>query len=122
LLNEGALSVTPIELPSVFGALADPIRLAIVERLLAEGERSAGEIAAPFAVSKPAISKHLRVLEDAGLIERRVDRQWRVCRVKPEAIQAVDEWMQRYRAFWQGSFDRLETLLAQPSAREPDNA
>ena len=81
-----------VALPAVFGALADPTRLAIVERLLAEGERSAGEIAAPFAMSKPAISKHLRVLEDAGLIERRIERQWRVCRVRPEAIRAVDEW------------------------------
>jgi DNA-binding transcriptional ArsR family regulator len=101
-----------IALPAVFGALADPTRLAIVERLLREGERSAGEIAAPFAVSRPAISKHLRVLEQAGLIERRIDRQWRVCRVRPEAMRAVDEWMGRYRAFWEGSFDRLDRLLA----------
>src|SRR5258708_15256932 len=72
-----------ITLPTVFGALADPTRLAIVERLLREGERSAGEIAAPFAISKPAISKHLRVLEDAGLIERRIDRQWRRRRGPP---------------------------------------
>src|SRR5436190_20159243 len=103
-----------IALPSVFGALADPTRLAIVERLLREGERSAGEIAAPVTVSKPAISKHLRVLEDAGLIERRVDRQWRVCRVRPEAIQAVDSWMERYRAFWDGSLARLEKILNAP--------
>src|SRR5437762_11712837 len=103
-----------IALPTVFGALADPTRLAIVERLLRDGERSAGEIAAPFAISKPAISKHLRVLEDAGLIERRIDRQWRVCRVWPEAIQAVDDWMQRYRTFWEGSLSRLEKLLNAP--------
>jgi len=109
-----------IALPTVFGALADPTRLAIVERLLNEGERSAGEIAAPFAISKPAISKHLRVLEEAGLIERRVDRQWRVCRVRPEAIRAVDEWMQRYRAFWAGSFDRLEKILNAPE-ETPDH-
>lgn len=102
-----------IALPAVFGALSDPIRLAIVERLLREGERSAGEIAEPFAVSKPAISKHLRVLEDAGLIERRVERQWRVCRVRPEAIRALDDWMRQYRAFWEGSFDRLDALLAE---------
>ena len=109
-----------IALPTVFGALADPTRLAIVERLLREGERSAGEIAEPFAISKPAISKHLRVLEDAGLIERRIDRQWRVCRVRPEAIQAVDQWMQRYRAFWDGSFDRLEKILNAPEGA-PNN-
>lgn len=106
--------MTAPALSTVFGALADPTRLAIVERLLAEGERSAGEIAAPFAMSKPAISKHLRVLEGAGLIERRVDRQWRVCRVRPEAIRAVDEWTARYRSFWQGSFERLEEILGQP--------
>src|SRR3954454_10095033 len=103
-----------IAVPKVFGALADPTRLAIVERLLNEGERSAGEIAAPFAMSKPAISKHLRVLERAGLIERRIDRQWRVCRVRPEAIRAVDHWMQRYRAFWDVSLDRLEKILNEP--------
>src|SRR5579872_6002309 len=103
-----------IALPTVFSALADPTRLAIVERLFNEGERSAGEIAAPFAMSKPAISKHLRVLEEAGLIERRVDRQWRVCRVRPEAIRAVDAWVERYRAFWSGSFERLERILNAP--------
>jgi len=103
-----------IALPTVFGALADPTRLAIVERLLNEGERSAGEIAAPFAMSKPAISKHLRVLELAGLIERRIDRQWRVCRVRPEAIRALDEWIERYRTFWSRSFDRLDRILNAP--------
>lgn len=106
---------------TVFGALSDPTRLAIVERLLTEGERSAGEIAEPFAISKPAISKHLRVLEDAGLIERRVDRQWRVCRIRPESIRVVDDWITRYRAFWEGSFDRLEKLLAAPETEENDN-
>ena len=98
-------------IPAVFGALADPTRLAIVERLLTEGERSAGEIAAPFAISKPAISKHLRVLEDAGLIERRVERQWRMVRVRPEAIRAVEDWVEHYRAFWEKSLDRLEAIL-----------
>lgn len=102
------------DLPAIFAALADPTRLAIVERLLAEGERSAGEIAEPFPISKPAISKHLNVLESAGLIERRIERQWRVCRVRPEAIRAVDAWMERYRAFWSVSFDRLEKMLDEP--------
>jgi DNA-binding transcriptional ArsR family regulator len=117
----GHLLVNHSALPSLFGALADPTRLAIVERLLAEGERSAGEIAAPFAVSKPAISKHLRVLEDAGLIERRVDRQWRVCRVRPDAMRAVDDWLQSYRVFWQGSFDRLERLLGDLPSEKVDH-
>lgn len=98
-------------MPAVFGALADPTRLAIVERLLAEGERSAGDIAQPFAISKPAISRHLRVLEDAGLIERRVERQWRMVRVRPEALRAVDDWVTHYRAFWNEALDRLEKLL-----------
>jgi DNA-binding transcriptional ArsR family regulator len=106
------LSIDSTALPQIFGALADPTRLAIVERLLRDGECSAGAIAEPFAISKPAISKHLKVLEEAGLIERRIDRQWRVCRVKPEAIRAVDDWMARYRAFWEGSFDRLDAMLA----------
>ena len=101
----------PASVTEVFGALSDPTRLAIVERLLTEGERSAGEIAEPFAISKPAISKHLRVLEDAGLIERRVERQWRVCRIRPEAIRAVGDWLETYRMFWDNSFDRLERLL-----------
>jgi DNA-binding transcriptional ArsR family regulator len=112
---------SPQNVTAVFGALADPTRLAIVERLLREGERPAGEIAAPFAMSKPAISKHLRVLEAAGLIERRVDRQWRVCRVRPEAIRVIDDWVERYRGFWQISFDRLEKLLNASDTPETGN-
>lgn len=108
-------------LPSVFGALADPTRLAIVERLLSEGERTAGEIAKPFPMSKPAISKHLRILEDVGLIERRVDRQWRVCRIRPEGIKTIDDWMNRYRSFWQSSFDRLEKLIETQTTKEPND-
>lgn len=104
--------MTGPSLPTVFAALSDPTRLAIVERLLTEGEHSAGEIAEPFAMSKPAISKHLKVLEEAGLIERRVERQWRHCRVRPEAIRAVGDWIERYRTFWDGSFDRLDKLIA----------
>jgi DNA-binding transcriptional ArsR family regulator len=100
-------------LHAVFGALADPTRLAIVERLLRDGERSAGDLSEPFAMSKPAISKHLRVLENAGLIERRIDRQWRVCRIRPETIRELEAWMARYRKFWHGSFDRLDEVLAE---------
>jgi DNA-binding transcriptional ArsR family regulator len=109
-------------LPDIFHALSDPTRLAIVERLLAEGERTAGEIAAPFAISKPAISKHLKVLADAGLIERRIDRQWRMVRIRPDAVAAVEDWVERHRAFWKQSFARLDRLLAPPGAgkrREP---
>ena len=99
------------EIHQVFGALADPTRLAIVERLLREGEKSAGDLSAPFAMSKPAISRHIRVLEDSGLIERRVQRQFRICRVRPEAINAVGSWVEEQRRFWNASFDRLEKVL-----------
>ena len=111
----------PTPLPAVFAALADPTRLAIVERLLSEGERTAGDIAQPFAMSKPAISKHLKVLEDAGLIERRIERQWRLCRIRPEGIRTIDDWMKRYRAFWEASFDRLERLLENDTRKETDH-
>ena len=106
------------QLHALFGALADPTRLAIVERLLREGEQSAGDIAEPFDISKPAISKHLNVLEEAGLIERRIDRQWRVARIRPEAIRSLEEWMNRYRKFWSTSFDRLDKVLAAKKAKE----
>jgi DNA-binding transcriptional ArsR family regulator len=108
------------QLAAVFGALSDPTRLAIVERLLSEGEQTAGEISKPFVVSKPAISKHLKVLEDAGLIERRVHRQWRVCRARPEAIRIIDDWMGRYRAFWEVSVDRLGRLVETQSHQDSD--
>ena len=111
----------PTPLPAVFAALADPTRLAIVERLLSEGERTAGDIAQPFAMSKPAISKHLKVLENAGLIERRIERQWRVCRIRPEGIRTIDDWMKRYRAFWEASFDRLERLLETDAKKDEDH-
>jgi DNA-binding transcriptional ArsR family regulator len=112
--------MTDTSLPRVFHALADPTRLAIVERLLSEGERTAGDIAEPFAISKPAISKHLKVLADAGLIDRRIDRQWRMVRIRPDAVRALDEWCARYRAFWEGSFDRLDRLFAIGKSSEPD--
>lgn len=111
----------PTPLPALFAALADPTRLAIVERLLSEGERTAGDIAQPFAMSKPAISKHLKVLEDAGLIERRIERQWRLCRIRPEGIRTIDDWMKRYRAFWEASFDRLERLLENDVKEDKDH-
>jgi DNA-binding transcriptional ArsR family regulator len=99
-------------LSTLFGALSDPTRLAIVERLLREGERSAGEIAKPLPVTLPAVSRHLRVLEEAGLVERRVDRQFRRYRVRAQAMRDLDQWMNRYRAFWSASLDRLERFVA----------
>jgi DNA-binding transcriptional ArsR family regulator len=99
------------ELPSLFGALSDPTRLAIVERLLREGERSVGELARPLPVTLPAVSRHMRVLEEAGIVEHRVDRQWRRYRVRAQALRDIDEWMVTYRTFWTASLDRLERMV-----------
>lgn len=104
-------------LDGVLAALADPTRRAIVERLLARGELSVGDIAAPFAISTPAISRHLQVLERAGLIERRVERQWRIIRVRPEALAPVESWLARQRRHWTAALDRLEALAARQTPR-----
>ena len=110
------------DLPALFGALADPHRLAIVERLAAEGEKTVGELCAPYEISAPAISRHLAVLESAGVIERRIDRQWRVCRIRPDALAAVEGWVEKQRRFWNASLDRLERMLAEsPDAKATDN-
>src|SRR5262252_10369889 len=106
-----ATAHTP-QLDEVFAALADPTRRAIVERLLASGELSVGEVAAPFAISVPAISRHLQVLERAGLIERRVERQWRFVRVRADALKPVETWLSRQRRYWTRALDRLEALAA----------
>jgi DNA-binding transcriptional ArsR family regulator len=100
------------ELDSLFAALADPTRRAIVERLLSRGELSVGDIAAPFAISTPAISRHLQVLERAGLIERRIERQWRFVRVRADALAPVENWLSRQRRHWAAALDRLEALAA----------
>jgi DNA-binding transcriptional ArsR family regulator len=99
-------------LDDVFAALSDPTRRAIVERLLAAGELSVGEVAAPFAISGPAITRHLQVLERAGLIERRVERQWRFVRVRADALTPVESWLSRQRRHWTAALDRLEALAA----------
>jgi len=99
-------------LDQMFAALADPTRRAIVERLAAKGEMTAGDIAAPFRVSAPAISRHLRVLEQAGIVERRVEKQWRYIRIKPDALAPVESWIDRQRRFWNSALDRLEALVA----------
>ena len=107
-----------MELYQVFGALADPTRLAIVERLLREGEKSAGDLAEPFSMSKPAISRHIKVLEESGLIEKRIERQFRICRIRPEAIDAVGSWIEHQRKFWNASFDRLDDVLTAKDSKE----
>jgi DNA-binding transcriptional ArsR family regulator len=100
------------QLDHLFAALADPTRRAIVERLLSAGELNVGDVAAPFAISTPAISRHLRVLERAGLIERRVERQWRFVRVRTEALSSVENWLARQRRHWTAALDRLEALAS----------
>ena len=99
-------------LDDVFAALADPTRRAIVERLLAAGELSVGEVASPFAITAPAITRHLQVLERAGLIERRVEQQWRLVRVRADALAPVESWLARQRRHWTAALDRLEALAA----------
>ncbi|HTR14419.1 MAG TPA: metalloregulator ArsR/SmtB family transcription factor [Roseiarcus sp.] len=104
-------------LTETFSALADPIRRAIVQRL-ASSDATVGELARPFAVSGPAISRHLKVLEGAGLIERRVDARFRVCSLRRDRLAEAERWINETRQFWERGFDRLEALLAaqDPSA------
>ena len=97
-------------LDAVFAALADPTRRAILSRL-ANGQASVNEIAAPFEISQPAVSRHLKVLERAGLIERDVDEQRRPARLKAENMAAAVDWLAEFRAFWGTSFDQLDDLL-----------
>jgi DNA-binding transcriptional ArsR family regulator len=98
------------QLSETFGALADPTRRAILARL-ASGEASVTELAEPFAMSMPAISKHLKVLERAGLISRGREAQWRPCRLDAGPLQDVAGWVEHYRRFWEDSFNRLDDYL-----------
>lgn len=104
-------------LSSTFAALADPTRRAILARL-ARGETSVSELAAPFDMSMPAVSKHLKVLEKAGLIARGRDAQWRPCRLEGARLRAIAEWLDEYREFWEQSFDRLDDYLRQVQKKE----
>jgi DNA-binding transcriptional ArsR family regulator len=99
-------------LSAAFSALADPTRRAILARL-AQGETHVGELGKPFRVSGPAISRHLRVLENAGLIAREIDAQRRVCRLRGEGLVAAHDWVEQYRHFWEASLDRLVELVEQ---------
>ena len=99
-------------LTTTFAALADPTRRAILARLLL-GECSVGELAEPFAMSMPAVSKHLRVLEHAGLIAQRRDAQWRRCRINGGPLKEVSDWTDRYRQVWEERLDRLEEYVHQ---------
>jgi DNA-binding transcriptional ArsR family regulator len=108
-------------LSATFAALADPTRRAIIARL-ALGETTVSELAKPFDMSGPAISKHLKVLEGAGLISRGREAQWRPCRIEPQALKTVDEWLDRYRQFWEERLDRLEDYLNTLQAAEAQTA
>jgi DNA-binding transcriptional ArsR family regulator len=109
-------------LSATFSALADPTRRAIIARL-AMGETTVSDLAKPFDMSGPAISKHLKVLENAGLITRGREAQWRPCRIEPKALKTVDDWLERYRQFWEQRLDRLEdylnTLQAEAATPKP---
>ncbi len=108
----------PIDpLSTTFAALADPTRRAILSRL-ALGETSVMELAEPFDISLPAISKHLKVLEHAGLISRGREAQWRPCRIAPVSLRQVDGWLGNFRQFWDENFNRLDGLLEEMKAEE----
>ncbi|HEX7240786.1 MAG TPA: metalloregulator ArsR/SmtB family transcription factor [Longimicrobiaceae bacterium] len=104
-------------LSATFSALADPTRRAILARL-ARGEATVTELAEPFDMSMPAISRHLKVLERAGLIERGREAQWRPCRLQAEPLKEVEGWVEQYRSHWEQSFDRLDAYLRQLQAKE----
>src|SRR6516162_3629059 len=107
-----------MNLDATFSALADSTRRAILARL-ARGETTVQDLAEPFAMTLPAISKHLKVLERAGLISRSREAQWRPCRIEPRALKDVDDWLDHYRRFYDESFDRLDSYLKTLQAKEP---
>ena len=105
-------------LDSTFRALADPTRRAILARLASGGEASVKELAEPFQMTLPAVSKHLKVLERAGLISRGREAQWRPCRLEADALKDVDDWLARYRRFWAASFDKMDAYIAELKDKE----
>ena len=107
-------------LSATFSALADPTRRAILARL-ASGEATVTELAEPFSMTMPAITKHLKVLEKAGLVERGRTAQWRPCRLKAGPLRDVAGWIEHYRKFWEGSFDRLDDYLKHLQSKEHGN-
>jgi DNA-binding transcriptional ArsR family regulator len=107
-------------LSTTLSALADPTRRAILARL-SQGEATVNELAAPFDITLPAISRHLKVLETAGLISRSREAQWRPCRLQAVPLKAVDDWLERYRRFWDESFDKMGDYLAQITKGKPDD-
>lgn len=110
----------PDTLSLTFSALADPTRRAILARL-SSGEATASELAEPFHISAPAITKHLKVLERAGLISRSRQAQFRPCKLEARALQEASNFLEQYRQFWEQSFDKLEDYLQELQAKEPRN-
>ena len=104
-------------LSQTFSALADPTRRAILARL-ASGAATVGELAEPFDMSLPAVSRHLKVLTDAGLIQRHTEAQWRRCELRGEGMRAAAGWIEFYRKFWEESFDRLDAFLKETAPKE----
>jgi DNA-binding transcriptional ArsR family regulator len=109
-MGAGLHHAAPDPLSATFAALADPTRRAILARL-SRGETTVKDLAEPFDMSLPAISKHLKVLEKAGLIARGREAQWRPCRLAPKPLKDVSEWVATYRRFWEANFDRLDAYL-----------
>src|SRR5206468_2422633 len=107
-------------LSTTFAALADPTRRAILARL-ASGEASVTELAEPFAMTLPAVTKHLKVLQRAGLITQGRKAQWRPCRLEAQPLREVSDWVEQYRRFWDESFDRLDVYLKELQEREKQN-
>jgi len=118
--TRGPLALPPDPLSATFAALADPTRRAILARL-ASGESSVTEIARPFQMSLPAVSKHLKVLERAGLVARGRRAQWRPCRLSAGPLKEVDDWVERYRSLWEQRFDRLDDYLHELQDTEKSN-
>jgi len=114
------MQIPPDHLSITFAALSDPTRRAILARL-AGGEATVTELAAPFDMSLPAISKHLKVLQRAGLVEQGRQAQWRPCRLNPEPLRDVADWVGRYRRHWEESFDRLDDYLRELQEQEKTN-
>ncbi|CAN5288083.1 metalloregulator ArsR/SmtB family transcription factor [soil metagenome] len=108
------------QLSTTFQALADPTRRAILASLTT-GEKTVSDLAEPFDMTMPAITKHLKVLEKANLIERSREAQFRPCRLHPEPLKDIDEWISEYRKFWEASFDRLEDYLKQLQAKDKND-
>ena len=104
-------------LSTTFAALADPTRRAILARL-AEGDATVGELAKPFDMSLPGVSKHLKVLRDAGLVTQGRDAQWRPCHIEPAKLRDVSSWIEQYRRLWEGRLERLDAFLREIQAQE----